>query len=144
MKPTIGRGKHMKNFTPEMIELAKSAKSAEDLLEMARKNGMDVTEEEAMTYFGQIHPKSGELDDDDLDNVAGGACYNKDGYRKIVTTGQKCDLFDCGCGAFRSVKFDLSANQCDNCGKIVACSNCVWKVEGGWSSDYCSNLATRK
>ena len=134
----------MKNFNAEMIEKAKAVKSAEELLELAKANGVDLTADEATTYFAQLNPKSGELDDDELDNVAGGACYNKEGNRKIVNSVQKCDLFDCGCGAFKSVKYDLSANKCDSCGKIVACVNCVWYVNQAWSSDYCSNPATRK
>ena len=68
----------MKNLTPEMIEKAKTAKSAEELLEIAKANGAEMTTDEAATYFAQLNPKSGELDDDDLDNVAGGACDTKD------------------------------------------------------------------
>ena len=64
----------MKNLKPEMIEKAKEAKSAEELLELAKENGVEMTVDEAKTYFAQLSPKSGELDDDDLDNVAGGAC----------------------------------------------------------------------
>ena len=64
----------MKNFTPEMIEKAKVAKSAEELLELAKAGGMEMTADEAATYFAQLNPKSGELSDDDLDAVAGGAC----------------------------------------------------------------------
>ena len=67
----------MINFTPEMIEKAKTAKSAEELLEIAKANGFEMTAGEAATYFAQLNPKSGELDDDDLDNVAGGACKSK-------------------------------------------------------------------
>ena len=63
----------MKNLTPEMIEKAKAAKSAEELLELAKASNVEMTEEEAKTYFAQLSPKSGELDDDDLDAVAGGA-----------------------------------------------------------------------
>lgn len=33
-----------------------------------------MTEDEAATYFAQLNPKSGELDDDELDAVAGGGC----------------------------------------------------------------------
>ena len=33
-----------------------------------------MTADEAATYFAQLNPKRGELDDDDLDAVAGGAC----------------------------------------------------------------------
>ena len=64
----------MKNLTPEMIEKAKVAKSAEELLELAKENNVEMTADEAATYFAQLGPKSGELDDDDLDAVAGGAC----------------------------------------------------------------------
>ena len=64
----------MKNLTPEMIEKAKAAKTAEELLELAKANGVEMTADEAATYFAQLNPKSGELDDDDLDAVAGGAC----------------------------------------------------------------------
>jgi hypothetical protein len=64
----------MKNLTPEMIEKAKAAKSTEELLALAKENNVEMTADEAATYFAQLNPKSGELDDDDLDNVAGGAC----------------------------------------------------------------------
>ena len=64
----------MKNFNAEMIEKAKAAKSAEELLELAKENNVEMTADEAATYFAQLGPKSGELDDDDLDAVAGGAC----------------------------------------------------------------------
>jgi hypothetical protein len=56
------------------LKKAKAAKSAEELLEIAKANGVGMTEEEAKTYFAQLCPPSGEIDDDDLDNVAGGAC----------------------------------------------------------------------
>ena len=62
----------MKNLTPEMIEKAKEAKTAEELLALAKENGVEMTADEAATYFVQLNPKSGELDDDDLDAVAGG------------------------------------------------------------------------
>ena len=71
----------MRNLTPEMIEKAKTAKSAEELLELAKANGVEMTADEAAAYFAQLTPKSGELDDNDLDNVAGGAnggCNNSE------------------------------------------------------------------
>lgn len=66
----------MKNLNPEMIEKAKAAKSAEELLEIAKANGVEMTADEAKTYFAQLGPKSGELDDDDLDLVSGGGEVN--------------------------------------------------------------------
>jgi predicted ribosomally synthesized peptide with nif11-like leader len=84
----------MKSLTPEMIEKAKAAKSAEELLELAKANGVEMTADEAATYFAQLNPKSGELDDDDLDNVAGGAggCDSKTEVPDMirVTSGQTC------------------------------------------------------
>ena len=64
----------MKNFTAEMIEKAKAAKNAEELLIIAKENNVEMTAYEAKTLFEQMNPKSGELDDDELDTVAGGGC----------------------------------------------------------------------
>ena len=58
----------------ELITKAKAAKSVEELLEIAKANNVKLNSENAVTYFAQLNPKCGELDDDELDNVAGGAC----------------------------------------------------------------------
>ena len=80
----------MKN---EFFEKAKEAKSAEELLSLAKENGMELTKEEAEAYFAQLN-KSGELSDEELDNVAGGGCHNKDG-RLVVTVWYNCSDFTC-------------------------------------------------
>ena len=72
----------MKNLTPEMIEKAKAAKTAEELLEIAKANNIEMTADEAATYFAQLNPKSGELNDDDLDAVAGGGCNDDERQRE--------------------------------------------------------------
>ena len=59
-------------LTPELIEKAKLAKSAEELIALAKENGTQLTAEEANTYFAKLNPKMGELNDDELDSVAGG------------------------------------------------------------------------
>ena len=59
-------------LTQEMMEKARAAKTAEELLEIAKANGVEMTEDEAKTYFAQLNPKSGELDEDLLEGVAGG------------------------------------------------------------------------
>ena len=64
----------MNNFNPELIAKAKKAKSAEELLALAKENGIDLTEDEARTYFEQLNTK-GELSDDELDMVAGGCLF---------------------------------------------------------------------
>ena len=58
-------------FSNEMIEKAKQAKSAEELLEMAKAEHIELTEEQAAKAFEELN-KNGELSDEELDNVAGG------------------------------------------------------------------------
>ena len=77
----------------ELIEKAKEAKSVEELMSLAKENGKELTKEEAEAYFAQLH-KSGELSDEELDNVAGGGCHNKDG-RLVVTVWYNCSDFTC-------------------------------------------------
>ena len=64
----------MKDFSKELIEKAKQAKSVAELLEIAKENKVELTEEQAKTYFAQLTPKTGELSDDELDHVSGGGC----------------------------------------------------------------------
>ena len=62
----------MKNLTPELIAKAKTAESAEELFELAKANNVELTEEEAKTYFEQLNA-NGAVSDDELDAVAGGS-----------------------------------------------------------------------
>ena len=110
----------MKNLTPEMIEKAKAAKSAEELLALAKANGVEMTADEAKTYFAQLNPKSGELDDDDLDNVAGGAsgCGKQinDGTMVRVINGKKCP----NCGGTEGIYVNAAYNN----PFVVGCTGC--------------------
>ena len=56
----------------EIMEQLKAAKSAEELLDIAKANGKELTAEQAKTLFDGLHG-GGELSDEDLDKVAGGA-----------------------------------------------------------------------
>jgi hypothetical protein len=60
----------MASLTPELIGKAKTAKSAEELRLLAKENGIQMTAEEAATYFEQVN--ANQLDDDLLDGVSGG------------------------------------------------------------------------
>jgi len=73
----------------ELIAKAKKAQTAEELATIAKENGVKMTDEEAKTFFEQLHPVTGELSDEELDNVAGGGCYAKDGCL-WTTIGHKC------------------------------------------------------
>ena len=41
-----------------MIEKAKAAKSAEELLSLAKESGVEMTADEAATYFAQLNPRA--------------------------------------------------------------------------------------
>ena len=60
-------------FTKELLEKAKTAQTAEELAAMAKEAGVALTREEAEKYFADLR-KTGELSDEELDNVAGGGC----------------------------------------------------------------------
>ena len=79
----------------ELIVKAKQAKTPEELMSLAKENNMEMTEESAKAYFEQLHPKTGELSDDELDNVAGGGCYSNGGRLK-TTCGYRCKHYQDG------------------------------------------------
>lgn len=81
----------------ELLEKAKDAKNAEELVAIAKENGIELTAEEAKTYFAQLNTKAGELHDDELDNVAGGRKCGTIYYdeKPVVTAFNTCDYF-CG------------------------------------------------
>ena len=97
----------MNNLTPELIAKAKVAESAEELWQLAKENNIELTEEEAKTYFEQLNV-SGPLSDDELDAVAGGSFCDdvKDFFnisdrarslnaRKCKVCGSTTDLIPC-------------------------------------------------
>ena len=59
------------NISKELLEKAKMAKTAKELLEMAKAENIELTEEQAAKAFAELN-KIGELSDEELDNVAGG------------------------------------------------------------------------
>jgi predicted ribosomally synthesized peptide with nif11-like leader len=61
----------MTNYTPKLVAKAKAAKSADELFNLAKENGIEITEEEAKTYFAQLNANDA-ISDDELDSVAGG------------------------------------------------------------------------
>ncbi len=60
-------------FTSELIEKARQAKSAEELLALAKEHGIEMSEEAAKAHFEKLN-RSGEMSDEELDNVSGGGC----------------------------------------------------------------------
>ena len=61
------------NISKELSEKAKQAKTAEELLSMAKAEHIELNAEQAAKAFAELK-RSGELADEELDNVAGGGC----------------------------------------------------------------------
>ena len=61
------------NISKELLEKARTAKTAEELLAMAKAENIKLTQEDAVKAFAELN-KTGELSDEELNNVAGG-CY---------------------------------------------------------------------
>lgn len=72
----------------EFMEKAKAAKSAEEIMEIAKAAGQEIAAEEAKELYEGLH-KSGELSEDELNSVAGGGMRTSDGYL-IVTSLHGC------------------------------------------------------
>ena len=83
----------------ELITRARCAKTPEEIMTFAKENGEEISEESAKAYFEQLHPKTGELSDEELDNVAGGGCYSDNG-RLETTCGYKCKHYEDGRSTF--------------------------------------------
>ena len=86
--------------TDEMLKTAKSAKSPEELIALAKENGIELSTEQANDLFAKLNPKSGELGDDELDNVSGGGCVSdaideaEDAARKAKDAAKKAVFGD--------------------------------------------------
>ena len=106
----------------EMILKAREAKSAEELIIMAKENGLNYTEDEIKEYFNQLHQTT-ELDDEELTSVSGGGCYTRDDDL-LVGIFNECDHFVC---MYCNRPFDGDhSHYCKHFGKDIECEciNC--------------------
>ena len=65
----------------EIIMKAKEAKSAEELVKIARENGLELSQSGAEQLFGELHRPSGELRDSELESAVG-FCGLRDYFAK--------------------------------------------------------------
>ncbi|MBR5672389.1 MAG: Nif11-like leader peptide family RiPP precursor [Spirochaetales bacterium] len=61
-------------ITKEMVDKALKCETADELVALAKAEGFTLTKEEAEAYLSEMDNM--ELDEDALDNVAGGMCYS--------------------------------------------------------------------
>lgn len=112
------------HLTAEMLKQAKAANTPEELMSIAKENGMALTAEEAKAYYEKLN-KVGELSDDELDNVSGGGCgfFGDDAFRQAAQTKGPCP----NCGSIgtvvEKVEVDFGGSYaacvCTACGKKV-------------------------
>ena len=118
-------------MSKELITKAREAKTPEELMALAKENGVELTEESAKAYFEQLNPKTGELADDELNNVAGGGCHN--GGRLVVSAMNYCDEWRCkddGSMSYLNVLF-VECNTCHRQAFCYSWSYCTYE-KGLW------------
>ena len=92
----------------ELVNKARKAESVEELLALAKENGIELTNEQAKEYFAQLNPTKGELSDDELEDVAGGGCFAEE-ERYCPNCQTRLELRASCHGLY-------SFYQCNNCG----------------------------
>lgn len=60
-------------LTKEQVTKAMACKTVEELMELAKSEGVELTKEEAEAYMAEMEDM--ELDSESLKNVAGGYCH---------------------------------------------------------------------
>lgn len=86
------KNEFLKEATKEQMDRILMAKSADELMALAKEYDVALSEVEAAEAMKKIDAKSfGEISDDDLEAIAGGSTY-KDGYM-VVTVGYSCEYY---------------------------------------------------
>lgn len=103
-------------LSKEMIEKAKQAKTVEEIVELAKAEGIEMPKEKAAKIFFGLNKKSGELSDEELDNVSGGGLCGGENSESHDT--YKCDH----CGSYNT-EFYMNYYyevewHCHDCGEI--------------------------
>ncbi len=114
----------------EVIMKGKEANTVEELKEMAVKENWNISDEEANAYYEELQKyktqSTGELSDDELDDVSGGGCYK--GKRLVVTTMHSCMEWSCKCGNPSNMTPAELVNlgRCPKCRRGKTCGNCKY------------------
>ena len=104
-----------------MMSKAKEAKTAIELMELAKAEHIELTEEQAKKLFAQLHAE-GEISDNELDGVVGGGCGDTTirNYRcgdiVALTGGRQCK--GCKKGSLFEVTYEWGSNyevECTTC-----------------------------
>lgn len=108
-----------------LIAMAKSVKSAEELSELAKTGGVELTEEESVGLFSRLNA-CGELSDDELDSVSGGGCSDS-GAAPKYGVGQK--VIRCAFRGGYPVTVTYVSDAKKDCGRIVKSNVFTYSVQ---------------
>lgn len=110
----------------ELLEKAYEAKSAEEILEIAKADGIDISLEEAKDFFEDLQSEvdgAEELSEKELDNVAGtsqcksGKTYSSDPPYYLITTAGNC------CPSYKDIDSTFGVKG--------TCCRCYYSMQGG-------------
>ncbi len=135
-------------MTNEQISKAKECKSAEELLALAKENGIEMTAEEAEAKFAQLN-NEGELSDDELSGAAGGGCGGGEDpemqqYFRITEEDYCNSDWRCKYCDERELQWDpFNAHYEHRCSvtkiwKFIECVDCKHYVAGNGKKGYCT------
>lgn len=121
-------------FSKEIIAQASSAKNAGELLALAEQNGIEMTSDQATSYYSQLNSQ-GELSDNDLDNVAGG-CF-VDGRQEVVSVLDDSHPLCPDCGTELVYYVGITPDDGDIFDSYI-CTNCCkffrrYQSDGVWT-----------
>ena len=122
----------MKKLTLELIATARAAKSAEELIALAKENNVEITETDAKIYFEQLNA-NGALSDEELDVVAGGCGGEEEKKEEVKGTSLKSgdrvkvNSRSCATCGWRYGNYSPSFDNfytvfCERCGSIIITS----------------------
>ena len=120
----------------QLFQNFRNAKSPEDMLTIAKENGIELTEDNAKYYF-ETYFSSGALSDDELENVSGGGC--KDNEAKPITPEYQKPCFvcvDCYASYNNKQTHYCSVRQYH---RSNYCTSCIFyrNMDKGVPGDYC-------
>ena len=113
------------NVSKELLEKAKTAKSAEELLAMSKAEGFELPEGEAKTVFSKLN-KTGELSDEELDNVSGGGCRDSGDTPKF-SVGQ--NVYEYANRGSYPVTVTYVSSEKTDCGGIITSNVFTYSVQ---------------
>lgn len=101
------------NFTEELIRKMRGSNSPEEIVALAKENGVDIPEAQAEEYFKMLSPVNGEIADEELDNVSGGCeTVTVDGTRYVLVE----EYTVCFTGNYtQSSNYSGYDGKCKNC-----------------------------